>query len=99
MKLSHRRSAAYPRLRFMAQDKSVQDGKQGDQTDGRTSNRDDQLIVVCRLATPGFLNPLIAAAMAFSSVFVVTYCLGRRRFQPAVGLADTYLACLVTGLG
>ena len=37
--------------------------------------------------------------MAFSSVFVVTYCLGRRRFKPAVGLADTYLACLVTGLG
>jgi len=57
------------------------------------------LIAVCRLAAPGFLNSLIAAAMAFSSVFVVTYCLGRRRFKPAVGLADTYLACLVTGLG
>ena len=57
------------------------------------------MIAVCRLAAPGFLNQLIAAAMAFRSVFVVTYCLGRRRFQPAVGLADTYLACLVTGLG
>jgi hypothetical protein len=47
----------------------------------------------------GIPQPADRRGDGIQSVFVVTYCLGRRRFKPAVGLADIYLACLVTGLG